>query len=110
MLARCLVVNNGSRSEARTDPLSPVWRGGSCRSRGGRDVFCERDHGYSRGQGLHRREAEAFLRANRDLAETVSIDTRATDRLTFFIGSGLAGIAGVALTLLGSTGPTHRHV
>jgi urea transport system permease protein len=43
---------------------------------------------------------------NRDLAETVGISTRDTDRLTFFIGSGLAGIAGVALTLLGSTGPT----
>ena len=43
---------------------------------------------------------------NRDLAETVGISTRNTDRLTFFIGSGLAGIAGVALTLLGSTGPT----
>jgi urea transport system permease protein len=43
---------------------------------------------------------------NRDLAETVGISTRSTDRLTFFIGSGMAGIAGVALTLLGSTGPT----
>jgi len=43
---------------------------------------------------------------NRDLAETVGIDTRATDRFTFFVGSGLAGVAGVALTLLGSTGPT----
>lgn len=43
---------------------------------------------------------------NRELAETVGISTRSTDRLTFFIGSGLAGIAGVALTLLGSTGPT----
>jgi len=43
---------------------------------------------------------------NRDLAETAGISTRGTDRLTFFIGSGLAGIAGVALTLLGSTGPT----
>jgi urea transport system permease protein len=43
---------------------------------------------------------------NRDLAETVGVATRATDRLTFFIGSGLAGVAGVALTLLGSTGPT----
>ncbi|GAB3451989.1 urea ABC transporter permease subunit UrtB [Actinophytocola sediminis] len=43
---------------------------------------------------------------NRDLAETAGIDTRATDRFTFFIGSGLAGVAGVALTLLGSTGPT----
>ena len=43
---------------------------------------------------------------NRDLAETVGVSTRATDRLTFFLGSGLAGVAGVALTLLGSTGPT----
>jgi urea transport system permease protein len=43
---------------------------------------------------------------NRDLAETVGVATRATDRLTFFVGSGLAGVAGVALTLLGSTGPT----
>ena len=43
---------------------------------------------------------------NRDLAETSGISTRATDRLTFFIGSGVAGVAGVALTLLGSVGPT----
>jgi urea transport system permease protein len=43
---------------------------------------------------------------NRDLAETVGVATRATDHLTFFVGSGLAGVAGVALTLLGSTGPT----
>jgi urea transport system permease protein len=43
---------------------------------------------------------------NRDLAETVGISTRRTDRATFFIGSGLAGVAGVALTLVGSTGPT----
>lgn len=42
---------------------------------------------------------------NRDLAEASGISSRATDRTTFFIGSGLAGIAGVALTLLGSTGP-----
>ncbi|BAC17811.1 urea ABC transporter, permease protein UrtB [Corynebacterium efficiens YS-314] len=43
---------------------------------------------------------------NRDLAETNGINTRATDRMTFFIGSGLAGIAGVAITLIGATGPT----
>jgi len=43
---------------------------------------------------------------NRDLAETTGISTRATDRLTFFIGSGVAGVAGVTLTLLGSIGPT----
>lgn len=42
---------------------------------------------------------------NRDLAETVGISTRRTDRATFFIGSGLAAVAGVALTLVGSTGP-----
>jgi urea transport system permease protein len=43
---------------------------------------------------------------NRDLAETSGISAGATDRLTFFIGSGVAGVAGVALTLLGSIGPT----
>jgi urea transport system permease protein len=37
---------------------------------------------------------------NRQLAECSGISTRATDRLTFFVGSGLAGIAGVALTQL----------
>jgi urea transport system permease protein len=40
---------------------------------------------------------------NRDLAETVGVSTRATDRVTFFLGSGLAGIAGVALTLVTAT-------
>ncbi|MGQ0483030.1 MAG: urea ABC transporter permease subunit UrtB [Pseudonocardia sp.] len=42
---------------------------------------------------------------SRSLAEASGISTRATDRLTFFIGSGLAGVAGVALTLLGSISP-----
>ncbi|MDF6103468.1 urea ABC transporter permease subunit UrtB [Gordonia hongkongensis] len=40
---------------------------------------------------------------HRDLAETSGISSRRTDITTFFIGSGLAGIAGVALTLIGST-------
>lgn len=43
---------------------------------------------------------------NRDLAAVSGIDTRKVDATTFFIGSGLAGIAGVALTLIGPTGPT----
>ncbi|NLG54342.1 MAG: urea ABC transporter permease subunit UrtB [Rhodococcus sp.] len=43
---------------------------------------------------------------NRDLAETTGISSRRTDITTFFIGSGLAGVAGVALTLIGSTSPT----
>jgi urea transport system permease protein len=42
---------------------------------------------------------------NRDLAETVGISTRTADRMTFFLGSGLAGVAGVLVTLVGSTGP-----
>jgi urea transport system permease protein len=40
---------------------------------------------------------------NRDLAETTGISTRTIDRLTFFVGSGLAGIAGVAASLIGGT-------
>ncbi|MCW4353350.1 urea ABC transporter permease subunit UrtB [Hoyosella sp. YIM 151337] len=43
---------------------------------------------------------------NRDLAEVSGISSRRTDITTFFIGSGLAGVAGVALTLIGSTSPT----
>jgi urea transport system permease protein len=43
---------------------------------------------------------------NRDLAAVSGLATGRVDRLTFFIGSGLAGIAGVALTLIGPIGPT----
>lgn len=43
---------------------------------------------------------------NRDLAEVSGIATGRVDRVTFFIGSGLAGVAGVALTLVGPIGPT----
>lgn len=43
---------------------------------------------------------------NRDLAETSGISSSRTDITTFFLGSGLAGVAGVALTLIGSTSPT----
>jgi urea transport system permease protein len=43
---------------------------------------------------------------NRQLASCSGIATERVDSRTFFIGSGLAGIAGVALTLLGSVGPT----
>ena len=43
---------------------------------------------------------------NRDLAETVGVSTRTIDRLTFFLGSGLAGVAGVAVTLITATEST----
>jgi urea transport system permease protein len=44
--------------------------------------------------------------ANRAMANAVGINTRRTDRLTFAIGCGIAGIAGAAFTTIGSTGPT----
>ncbi len=44
--------------------------------------------------------------ANRTMANAAGIDTRRTDRLTFAIGCGIAGVAGAAFTTIGSTGPT----
>ncbi|MCU1496168.1 MAG: urea transporter, permease protein UrtB [Acidimicrobiales bacterium] len=41
---------------------------------------------------------------NRDLAEVSGINSRRVDRTTFFLGSGLAGVAGVAVSLIGSIG------
>jgi urea transport system permease protein len=43
---------------------------------------------------------------NRQLAACSGIATTGVDQRTFFIGSGLAGIAGVGVTLLGAVGPT----
>lgn len=43
---------------------------------------------------------------NREMASCLGISTRRIDSLTFAIGSGVAGIAGCAITLLGSIGPT----
>ncbi len=43
---------------------------------------------------------------SRDLAETLGVSTRRIDRLTFFIGSGLAGVGGVAASLIGGTNAT----
>ncbi|MBL1066949.1 urea ABC transporter permease subunit UrtB [Streptomyces sp. 7-21] len=42
---------------------------------------------------------------HRELAEASGVPTARVDRMTFFLGSGLAGIAGVALTLTGPIGP-----
>ena len=43
---------------------------------------------------------------NRELAETMGVSTRNVDRITFFVGSGLAGIGGVAISLISGTNPT----
>ncbi|WP_182874734.1 urea ABC transporter permease subunit UrtB [Microbispora sp. H10670] len=57
---------------------------------------------HKTGQG---RRMRAVMQ-NRGLAATSGIDTGRVDQRTFFIGSGLAGVAGVALTLIGPVGPT----
>ncbi|RMX07744.1 urea ABC transporter permease subunit UrtB [Corticibacter populi] len=44
--------------------------------------------------------------SNRMMANAIGIDTKKTDRLTFAIGCGIAGVAGAAFTTIGSTGPT----
>ncbi|MEM1360703.1 MAG: urea ABC transporter permease subunit UrtB [Pseudomonadota bacterium] len=43
---------------------------------------------------------------NRVMAGAVGINTGWTDRMTFGIGCGVAGVAGAAFTMIGSTGPT----
>ena len=43
---------------------------------------------------------------NRAMANATGINTKRTDRMTFAIGCGIAGIAGAAFTTIGSTGPT----
>ncbi len=42
---------------------------------------------------------------NRSMSDCLGIPTETVDVLTFGIGSGLAGVAGVAVSLLGSVGP-----
>jgi urea transport system permease protein len=44
--------------------------------------------------------------ANRIMSGAVGIDTRRIDRLTFGLGCGIAGVAGSAFTMIGSTNPT----
>ncbi|GAA3780528.1 urea ABC transporter permease subunit UrtB [Plantactinospora mayteni] len=53
----------------------------------------------------HGRRMRAVMQ-NRQLAAVSGVATERVDQLTFFIGSGLAGVAGVALTLIGPVGPT----
>lgn len=43
---------------------------------------------------------------NRDMAAALGVNTGRIDSATFAIGSGLAGLAGCALTWIGAIGPT----
>lgn len=42
---------------------------------------------------------------NRNMSSCLGIETRKVDTMTFFLGSGLAGIAGCAMTLIGNVVP-----
>ena len=58
---------------------------------------------------MYRSRFGARVRAvvqNRPMAGAVGIDTEKVDRLTFGLGCGIAGIAGSAFTMIGSTGPS----
>ncbi len=58
---------------------------------------------------LARSRAGRRMRAvmqNRDMAACLGVATQRVDAYTFALGSGLAGVAGCALTLLGSVGPS----
>jgi len=57
---------------------------------------------YKSGWG---RQVRAVVQ-NRPMASAVGINTEKVDRVTFGLGCGIAGIAGSAFTMIGSTGPT----
>uniref|UniRef100_Q07HR3 Inner-membrane translocator n=1 Tax=Rhodopseudomonas palustris (strain BisA53) TaxID=316055 RepID=Q07HR3_RHOP5 len=51
------------------------------------------------------RQVRAVMQ-NRVMAGAVGINTEKVDRATFGLGCGIAGVAGSAFTMIGSTGPT----
>lgn len=51
------------------------------------------------------RQTRAVMQ-NREVAGALGVDTNRVDALTFGLASGLAGVAGCALSLIGSIGPT----
>lgn len=55
-------------------------------------------------RSAHGRRIRAVMQ-NREIAATVGVPTRQVDAITFALGSGLAGVAGCALALLGPIGP-----
>lgn len=53
----------------------------------------------------HGRNVRAAMQ-NRPMAASLGVNTSMCDMMTFGIGSGFAGVAGAAITLLGPVGPT----
>ncbi|ANY66520.1 urea ABC transporter permease subunit UrtB [Paenibacillus sp. BIHB 4019] len=56
-------------------------------------------------RSLEGRRMRAVMQ-NRDMAACLGVSTRRVDAMTFAIGSGIAGVAGCALTLMGPIGPS----
>ena len=63
---------------------------------------------YAKRTGMPEDEIKALLDAYNPTGSSahVRFNTSKTDRLTFAIGCGIAGVAGAAFTTIGSTGPT----
>jgi urea transport system permease protein len=97
-------------------PTLPDWLMGSWEPTPGLDIpvnglfvmGCAADDGRpaARALSLALGPARARHGANRPMANAAGINTRRTDRMTFAIGCGIAGVAGAAFTTIGSTGPT----
>jgi urea transport system permease protein len=68
-------------------------------------VGCVAAISFYLGRTRHGRRMRAVMQ-NRQLAAVSGVATGRVDQVTFLLGSGLAAVAGVALTLVGPVGPT----
>ncbi len=104
-----------SARRATRSPRRAGWAGASrCSATSGRTASCSRSCSRSASfatlnavlkYSSFGRRIRATVQ-NRELAETVGVSTRNVDRITFFLGSGLAGLGGVAIALISGTNPT----
>lgn len=68
-------------------------------------IVCVTIIGYVMYKTRQGRNVRAVMQ-NREMASSLGVNTKLIDAGTFAIGSGFAGIAGCAITLLGPVGPT----
>ncbi len=99
------------------DVVSPSWLNGGLRITAGLQlpykrlfiiamvVFCIAGVYFFFYHTANGRKIRAVMQ-NREMAACLGIPTRKVDAYTFAFGSGLAGIAGCTLSLLGSIGPS----
>src|SRR6267143_59216 len=88
------------------DTLLATWGLSLILQQSYRSIFGAREVGVDLPQWmLGSRQVRAVMQ-NRIMAGAVGINTEKVDRYTFGLGCGIAGIAGSAFTMIGSTGPT----